>query len=284
MKLYSRQVKGDFFSDVNLLKSFTAEERFMLLGLLMIAEDSGCLEDNMAVLKALVFPLDSQLSESRLNSIRNKYIEAGELVRYKVEERHCLYIKNFREWTNIPQPRKSSFPLPVWIKWRQQRNNSNRGRYIVNDLLIGAEESAKDDATWKMFDIREEVERFEPRPLPATKTNYTPEFEDFWLTYPRKIEKKRAFKVWEARLKEGYKAEDLINAAFNYESLCKMMKTAPKYVKHPATFIGPSCAFEEFIEGIPEHMRAAAAKEGRKNTKSNVEKGLELVKLFEDQQ
>ena len=36
--------------------------------------------------------------------------------------------------------------------------------------------------------------------------------------------------------------------------------------------------FEEFVDGIPENLRAHAVKSKKK---SNVEKGLELVKMFE---
>ncbi len=77
---------------------------------------------------------------------------------------------------------------------------------------------------------------------------YSPEFEKFWNAYPRKVEKKKAFKNWKTRLKEGYNPEDLIIAANNYALDCERLKTEKKFIKHPSTFLGPSCPFEDYLE------------------------------------
>jgi uncharacterized protein YifE (UPF0438 family) len=45
---------------------------------------------------------------------------------------------------------------------------------------------------------------------------YSEAFERFWLSYPRRIEKKGAYRAWKARLKEKIKDEDMISAALNY--------------------------------------------------------------------
>ncbi|WIF95044.1 DUF4373 domain-containing protein [Caminicella sporogenes] len=77
---------------------------------------------------------------------------------------------------------------------------------------------------------------------------YTCEFEEFWSHYPRKKEKKKAFTKWKARLKEGYKPEDLIKAAINYANECKKKETEERYIKHGATFLGPDKPFEDYIK------------------------------------
>ncbi len=77
---------------------------------------------------------------------------------------------------------------------------------------------------------------------------YTCEFEEFWSHYPRKKEKKKAFTKWKARLKEGYKPEDLIKAAINYANECKKKETEETYIKHGATFLGPDKPFEDYIK------------------------------------
>ena len=78
------------------------------------------------------------------------------------------------------------------------------------------------------------------------KNNYTCEFESFWFEYPRKKEKAKAFKVWNARLREGHTADEMITAAKNYATEC--VGRDEKYIKHGSTFIGPDKPFLEYIE------------------------------------
>jgi hypothetical protein len=81
----------------------------------------------------------------------------------------------------------------------------------------------------------------------SLKKEYTQEFESFWLAYPRQIEKHKAFKCWETRLKEGNDSRVLILAAKNYAIYCEKLAVEPKYIKHPATFLGPAKPFEDFL-------------------------------------
>jgi hypothetical protein len=90
------------------------------------------------------------------------------------------------------------------------------------------------------------------------KDGYTPEFEEFWDHYPRKVEKKRAFRVWKARLREGVKPETLIQACKNYAAYCMRQGIEPRYIKHPSTFLGPDKPFEEYVDGIPADIKARA--------------------------
>lgn len=80
------------------------------------------------------------------------------------------------------------------------------------------------------------------------------EFEMFWETYPRHIDKKRALKAWKARIKDGYSPEAIHTAAKNYAAHCRANKTEEKFVKHPATFVGPDLPFLDWQKqiAIPE--------------------------------
>jgi len=90
------------------------------------------------------------------------------------------------------------------------------------------------------------------------KDGYTLEFEEFWKHYPRKVEKKRAFRAWKARLREGVKPETLIQACKNYAAYCMRQGIEPRYIKHPSTFLGPDKPFEEYIAGAPIDAKARA--------------------------
>jgi hypothetical protein len=67
---------------------------------------------------------------------------------------------------------------------------------------------------------------------------YSADFETFWCSYPRRIEKKRAFRMWKARIREKNKGEDMISAALNYGKYCRDSSLEDRYIKHPATFLG----------------------------------------------
>jgi len=80
------------------------------------------------------------------------------------------------------------------------------------------------------------------------------EFEMFWASYPRHIDKKRALKAWKARIKDGYSPDAIHTAAKNYAAHCRANKTEEKFIKHPATFVGPDLPFLDWQKqiAIPE--------------------------------
>lgn len=80
-----------------------------------------------------------------------------------------------------------------------------------------------------------------------TKHEYPPEFEQFWQVYPRRVEKLRAFKAWQARIREKVPPADLIAAARQYAEKCRREGTEERFIKHPSTFLGPARPYEDYI-------------------------------------
>lgn len=76
---------------------------------------------------------------------------------------------------------------------------------------------------------------------------YPPEFDAFWAAYPRNKEKARAFKCYSARLKEGYTAEFLLQAAQAYAEDCIQQGREERFIKHPATFLNADHSFEDYL-------------------------------------
>jgi len=66
---------------------------------------------------------------------------------------------------------------------------------------------------------------------------YTPDFLEFWKSYPRKDEKGSAWRAWLARLKEGARPDQLILAARHYALFVAGKDQA--VMKLPATLLGP---------------------------------------------
>lgn len=73
-------------------------------------------------------------------------------------------------------------------------------------------------------------------------------FEDFWSVYPRKKEKAKAYKCYQARLKDGWSPDELLEAATNYAEECKRDKTEEKYTKLGATFLSATTPFADHLK------------------------------------
>lgn len=70
-----------------------------------------------------------------------------------------------------------------------------------------------------------------------TTNSYPSEFEEFWINYPRKIEKKNAYITWKRLTKK--QKEEVIRAAVNYAVAMRLEKREIQYIKHPKTFLNP---------------------------------------------
>ena len=78
--------------------------------------------------------------------------------------------------------------------------------------------------------------------------NYSVHFESFWNAYPRKKEKAKAYKCYNARLKDGYSEEELLTAATEYAKECKKRKTEERYIKLGSTFLSASTPFVDYLK------------------------------------
>jgi hypothetical protein len=87
---------------------------------------------------------------------------------------------------------------------------------------------------------------------------YPPAFEEAWLAYPRKVEKRAAYRAWQARIRDGCDPADLAAAARHYATA--VAGRDPRYVKHAATFWGRDRPYEEYVSGTgPPQARAEPA-------------------------
>jgi hypothetical protein len=80
------------------------------------------------------------------------------------------------------------------------------------------------------------------------ETSYSASFLKFWEVYPRKKEKTRAYKCYQARVKDGYTEEELLRAATAYGRQCRKAKTEERFIKLPSTFLSNSTPFTDYLE------------------------------------
>lgn len=83
----------------------------------------------------------------------------------------------------------------------------------------------------------------------TSKEGYSAEFEAFWRAYPKQQNKWHAWRQWQKALKRQRPrrvvAAELIAAAKNYAQSTVIIDQ--RYVKHPATFLGPDCHYLDYI-------------------------------------
>lgn len=86
-------------------------------------------------------------------------------------------------------------------------------------------------------------------PSKSGGSEYSPDFESAWHTYPKRAggnSKASAFKAWKARLKEGVKPETMQEGVKRYAAFVRATgNTGTQYVKQASTFFGPDRHFEE---------------------------------------
>lgn len=102
----------------------------------------------------------------------------------------------------------------------------------------------------------EEVEegRGDKSPLKDRRKNGgpSPEFEQAWLAYPRRLggnPKKGAYRAWCATLKRGVSPQELIRATEHYGAFVEARgKAGTEYVKQAATFYGPDEPWRDYLD------------------------------------
>ena len=83
---------------------------------------------------------------------------------------------------------------------------------------------------------------------------YSDEFETFWIEYPKRPgnPKRKAFRCWNARIREGVTPQQMIDGAKQYAA--SRCGENPKYTKHASTFLGPDRHFETTWEQSDSSM------------------------------
>lgn len=137
MKLHNRQIKASFWTDPDLLQ-WSRDKRWFYMGLVQLADDSGCLEDSSFAFKIQLFPspVDADITTDIIEKWRDEMAEAGKLIRYESAGKQCLYIANFHKHQvlkNCPAP---DVPLPPWLQWEPYKSNERSGKYIINNDIL----------------------------------------------------------------------------------------------------------------------------------------------------
>jgi hypothetical protein len=133
MKLHNRQIKASFWTDTEMIRNFTLEERLFYIGLWQLADDSGCVENDPFAFKLFLFPLNDSVTIDMLSTWTQKLIEKQKLISYHTQGKDGLYLTNFHKHQTIKNPQPPIVPLPPWITWKPYKSNPRTGRYEIDN-------------------------------------------------------------------------------------------------------------------------------------------------------
>lgn len=268
------------------LNILTPEVEVFFYRLMVNCDDYGIMDARPSILRAKCFAL-------KLDSVTEDAIEgwlkvlASKEVRliflYECDGKRYLKFTNWEIHQQI-RAKRSKYPTPDSESVNLISFDINGNHVIANvpENPIQSESkseseymSAPDDADVSEKTPAEKPHSGRAQDIPG-KGDYTDEFEEFWKHYPRRIEKKAAYRAWKIQLKKKVSSSDMIQAAINYLNYCRQNGTGEQFIKHASTFLGPDKPFEEYINGSP----IIAVKGQRKN----VDKALELVRKAEQEE
>jgi hypothetical protein len=133
MRLHNRIIKAAFWTDTDLLRYLDRDGRMFYIGLIQLADDSGCLEDDLLAFKIHLYPADMDVDLDFIQKHRDRLVELGKLIPYTSEGKQCLYLKNFHKHQSLRSPAPPSVPLPEWITWEPGETARSSGKYIVSE-------------------------------------------------------------------------------------------------------------------------------------------------------
>jgi hypothetical protein len=240
-----RTIKPEFFQHERL---FEAEQqtglplRLAFIGLWTQADREGRFEWRPLRLKTNVLPWDSVDFAAVLDALA----AAGFVVKYAAGEKIVGAIPSWHKHQR-PHSNESPSPWPPPLTPTDGGNASSVGASPSSNGAspehLGGKGFAKDSLRKDSL-IEDSLRKDSPVCAPESDPA---DFESFWKAYPRKAEKRKAHKAWQARRKEGVSANAMLRAAKHYAAACAARRTESRFVKHPATFVGPDRPFEDWL-------------------------------------
>ncbi len=139
MKLHNRMVNAKLWDDMDLAEQFPALG-MMFYGIVLpqAAEDSGCLEDDMRLIKKYFFANDPSVTVTLLSQWRDALVASGKLFAYQADGKRYLWMANFLTYQKVPRPSAPTLPLPPWLTYTPPTNRGS-GVYMVTGTLAAPE-------------------------------------------------------------------------------------------------------------------------------------------------
>lgn len=107
-----RQIKPEFFLDDE-LASIPRDARLLFIGLWVIADKAGRMEDRPAKIKAQLFPYDTDVSYQKIDALLNDLRDGNFIIRYQINNKKLIQIRSFskHQHCHVKEP-ESTIPEP----------------------------------------------------------------------------------------------------------------------------------------------------------------------------
>lgn len=123
--------------------------------------------------------------------------------------------------------------------------NTDKDKDLNNKNILGHGETMPPD-------VKDQADKPAGKKTAKKKNSYPEDFEFAWCIYPKRAggnSKTEAFKAWNARIRDGTTAAELIAGVKRYAAFCEATsKTGTEYIKQAATFFGPGKHYAETWE------------------------------------
>ena len=246
------------------INALSAEEELFFYRLLLVVDDFGRFDARPTVIRARCYPMRVDAISTDMVAAWLHALVAAELVQlYRGEDqREYLVLSKWKKHQRI-RAAKSKFPAPP----EDACNNSQQVAADCGESQRSAPEkrearSEKREARKQHVQSADADVRVATDPAPQ---RYPEGFEAWWQHYPRRLNKKKAFGLWEHWVrKQGASPTDLIAAARNYAENCRVKGKQPDYIQHPTTFLSKASEhWREWITGPPESEKPVSAAASR---------------------
>ena len=185
-----RSIKPEFWRSLDTAR-YDYFTRLLFIGLWSYVDDNGVGNDSVDLIRADLFPLDAGDSElsRRIHGGLTELSNGGQIVRYEgPDKRRYLYVRKWKEHQRINRPTTSKKPLPTSTDTEAHDTLTEPSRSPHDTFTEGSLPEQGSKGT------REQG--IEGASKPRERGGYSPEFETFWSTYPRKEAKRQAWKAW----------------------------------------------------------------------------------------
>lgn len=261
MAIY-RTVSMSFWTDSKIIDDFTPEDRYFYLYLFTNPHTNlcGCYEVSKRHMA-----LETGYSEDSITNLICRFEKVHNVLRYSPETREILLVNWHRyNWTKSDKFRKpllkeiSEVHNASFKEYLSKLADGDESQYPIDTLCIDTVSENTDtkcidtkciDTPVTVTDTNTVSNTVTDNAINSSKANigsYSEGFEEAWKTYPRKKEKAAAYKAYKARLHE-YSEDQLLTATKRYAEECRILNTEERYIKHGATFFGPSMPFADYL-------------------------------------
>ena len=225
---------------------------------LLSADDHGVMRASPLVLQLANDALATKSTAVLAKCLRT-LVDVGLVSEFEHQGHRYIYQWDWQTWQKIRYPRQTENPPPPKIPREEsgdisgtspQQSGETTGKFPEDFSRAGAR-----------------GKRLTANGKRLTANGYSPEFLQFWTSYPRKVGKDAAWKAWERRELPGDLLDEILSAVASQRASDQWQQAGGRYIPHPSTWLARGSWADEITPPslVSDQSRAnLAAIEGAK--------------------